>query len=380
MRILSFTLSAVLLLFLNCSGTHSENETTNEIDKVNLEENKKPSIEEMIGQMLMVGVDATALKQNTSVIKYLKANTLGGVILYEKNISKVNSKELLKSFCTDIQKQSSGYVFIGIDQEGGLVNRLKTKYGFPASVTATFLGDKNNADTTSFYASRMANTISHLGINVNFAPCVDLCSNPNNPIIAKPKRCFSDNPELVAEHAGIFNTELMNKGVLPVLKHFPGHGSSRGDTHLDMADVTQTWNENELIPYQKLIEQNNVPAIMSAHIINANLDSDTIPSTLSKSILTDLLRTKMGFNGVIFSDDMQMKAISKYYGLENAIEMAVNAGVDVLMFSGNIPGTSTPTIERVHTTFNKLLKEDKITEERLYESYVRIMDLKETLK
>jgi beta-N-acetylhexosaminidase len=380
MRILSFTLSAILLLFLNCSGTHPEIEEKKGEVRSDPTEIIKPSIEEMIGQMLMVGVDANTLKQNPSVIKYLKANTLGGIILYEKNISKVNSKELLKSFCTDIQKQSSNYVFIGIDQEGGLVNRLKTKYGFPASVTATFLGDKNNADTTTFYASRMANTISDLGINVNFAPCVDLCSNPNNPIIAKPKRCFSDNPELVAEHAGIFNTELMNKGVLPVLKHFPGHGSSRGDTHLDMADVTQTWNENELIPYQKLIEQNNVPAIMSAHIINANLDSDTIPSTLSKSILTDLLRTKMGFNGVIFSDDMQMKAISKYYGLENAIEMAVIAGVDVLMFSGNIPGTDTPTIERVHTTFRKLLKDGKITEDRIYESYVRIIDLKKTLK
>ena len=166
---------------------------------------------------------------------------------------------------------------------------------------------------------------------------------------------------------------------MPVLKHFPGHGSSKGDTHLGMADVTEVWTENEIVPYRALIKKDLAQAIMSAHIINAKLDPDTLPSTLSKPILTGMLRNDLGFKGVIFSDDMQMRAISDHYGLENAILMAVNAGIDVLMFSGNIPGTETPTIERVFATFNKLIEEGKISEKRLLESYERIQAVKSKL-
>lgn len=342
--------------------------------------NEKPSIDQMIGQMIIVGIDGTTLKQNPNISKYLKTNNLGGIILYEKNIAKVNSKATLQQLCNEIQAQSDDFTFIGIDQEGGTVNRLKTKYGFPKSVTASYLGNLNNTDSTFFYAQIMAQTINELGINVNFTPCVDLCSNPNNPIIAKYGRCFSDDPEVVVKHAAIFSETLIKAKILPVLKHFPGHGSSRGDTHLGIADVTDVWTKNELVPYQKLIDQNLAPAIMSAHIINANLDSDTLPSTLSKPILTGMLRNDLGFKGVIFSDDMQMRAISDHYGLENAIYLAVNAGVDVLMFSGNIAGTETPTIDRVFAAFKKLIDEGKISEERLTQSYDRIMALKSEMK
>lgn len=335
-------------------------------------EDPKPRLEQLIGEMIIVGVDGTTLSQNPSVKKYLEKDELGGIILYEKNISKVNSAELLKSFCAEIQKTSPNFTFIGIDQEGGTVNRLKTKYGFPKSVTAKYLGDLNNVDSSKYYAEVMSKTLIDLGINVNFTPCVDLCSNPDNPIIAKYGRCYSDNPEIVTRHASIFSNTLWENKILPVLKHFPGHGSSQGDTHLGMADVTTVWTKNELVPYEQMIKNGAAPAIMSAHIINAKLDSDTLPSTLSKPILTGLLRNQLGFKGLIFSDDMQMRAISDHYGLENAILMAVNAGIDVLMFSGNIPGTETPTIERVHKTFKKLVDEGKISEERLLESYIRI--------
>lgn len=373
MRVLSFILIAGVSLFLNCSNTAEKTQTVKQIDE-------KPSRSEMIGQMIMVGVDGTRLNQNPSVSKYLKAGHLGGVIFYEKNIDKVNPKEALMGFCDEIQSASKDLTLIGIDQEGGKVNRLKSKYGFPESVTAMYLGKENNIETTQKYANEMGRTIQELGINVNFAPCVDLCSNPSNPIIAKPERCFSDNPEVVARHAQVFSNTLLEYKILPVLKHFPGHGSSKGDTHLGMADVTEVWQENELIPYKMLIQENSAPAIMSAHIINAKLDPDTLPSTLSKMVLSGILREEMGFKGVVFSDDMQMRAISDHYGLEKAIELAVNAGIDILMFSGNIAGTDTPTIERVHRTFNKLIEEGKITEERLFASYQRVKLLKEKLR
>ena len=340
---------------------------------------EKPSISKLIGQMIIVGVDGTQLNQNASVKSYLEKGELGGIIFYEKNISKVASAKTITTFCQEIQKSSPNKIFIGIDQEGGTVNRLKTKYGFPKSVTAKYLGELDNEDSTAFYAETMSKTLVDLGINVNFTPCVDLCSNPDNPIIAKYGRCFSDNPEMVTKHASIFSTILLKNKILPVLKHFPGHGSSKGDTHLGMADVTDVWTKNELVPYQQMINNGAAPAIMSAHIINANLDPDTLPSTLSKPILTGMLRNDLGFKGLIFSDDMQMRAISDHYGLENAILMAVNAGVDVLMFSGNIPGTETPTIERVQNTFKKLVTEGKISEERLLESYTRIQAAKSNM-
>ena len=371
-KVLVLSLLAFVFSALQCGNTSNSSETIKP-------EPSKPTLDELIGEMIIIGIDGTQLSQTPAVKKYLAAGNLGGIILYEKNIAKTNSKVTLKTLCNEIQSQSNKTVFIGIDQEGGTVNRLKTKYGFPKSVTAKYLGELNNVDSSKAYAQTMAKTIKELGINVNFTPCVDLCSNPNNPIIAKYGRCYSDNPQIVATHAGIFSETLFENNILPVLKHFPGHGSSKGDTHLGMADVTEVWTENELVPYRALIKKDLAQAIMSAHIINAKLDPDTLPSTLSKPILTGMLRNDLGFKGVIFSDDMQMRAISDHYGLENAILMAVNAGIDVLMFSGNIPGTETPTIERVFATFNKLIEEGKISEKRLLESYERIQAVKSKL-
>ena len=371
-KVLVLSLLAFVFSALQCGNTSNSSETIKP-------EPSKPTLDELIGEMIIIGIDGTQLSQTPAVKKYLAAGNLGGIILYEKNIAKTNSKTTLKTLCKEIQSQSNKTVFIGIDQEGGTVNRLKTKYGFPKSVTAKYLGELNNLDSSRAYAQTMAKTIKELGINVNFTPCVDLCSNPNNPIIAKYGRCYSDNPQIVATHAGIFSETLFENNILPVLKHFPGHGSSKGDTHLGMADVTEVWTENELVPYRALIKKDLAQAIMSAHIINAKLDPDTLPSTLSKPILTGMLRNDLGFKGVIFSDDMQMRAISDHYGLENAILMAVNAGIDVLMFSGNIPGTETPTIERVFATFNKLIEEGKISEKRLLESYERIQAVKSKL-
>ena len=371
-KVLVLSLLAFVFSALQCGNTSNSSETIKP-------EPSKPTLDELIGEMIIIGIDGTQLSQTPAVKKYLAAGNLGGIILYEKNIAKTNSKVTLKTLCNEIQSQSNKTVFIGIDQEGGTVNRLKTKYGFPKSVTAKYLGELNNVDSSKAYAQTMAKTIKELGINVNFTPCVDLCSNPNNPIIAKYGRCYSDNPQIVATHAGIFSETLFENNILPVLKHFPGHGSSKGDTHLGMADVTEVWTENEIVPYRALIKKDLAQAIMSAHIINAKLDPDTLPSTLSKPILTGMLRNDLGFKGVIFSDDMQMRAISDHYGLENAILMAVNAGIDVLMFSGNIPGTETPTIERVFATFNKLIEEGKISEKRLLESYERIQAVKSKL-
>jgi beta-N-acetylhexosaminidase len=165
-----------------------------------------------------------------------------------------------------------------------------------------------------------------------------------------------------------------------VVKHFPGHGSSTSDSHLGVTDVTKTWKASELTPYKTLIKNGLVEAVMTAHIVNAQLEPSKLPATLSKKIMTDLLRKKLDFKGVIFSDDMHMKAITDEYGMEDAIEKAINAGVDVLMFSGNITGVGSATADHVMNIILKLIKNGKVSEKSINASYDRIMRMKNNRK
>jgi len=235
---------------------------------------------------------------------------------------------------------------------------------------------KYGLDSVRFYGETTAATLAGLGINVNFAPVVDLASNPNNPIIATKERAFSANPDSVALFAKEFIKQHRKLGIVTSLKHFPGHGSSKDDTHLGIADVTNTWNENELIPYRNLIDSGYIDAIMTAHIVNKKLDEKGLPGTLSKKITNDLLREKLHFNGVVFSDDMQMHAIAKQYSLDEAILMAINAGVDILTFSNNIVGSQDRAADKVHQIIRKFVEDGTISKERIDQSYERIMKLK----
>jgi beta-N-acetylhexosaminidase len=160
------------------------------------------------------------------------------------------------------------------------------------------------------------------------------------------------------------------------LKHFPGHGSSKEDTHFGVADVTTTWNERELRPYKTLLDSGYVDAVMTSHIVNKNLDPAGYPGTLSKDILDGILRKRLGFNGVVFSDDMQMHAISKNFGLEETIKLAINAGVDVMCFSNNIAGSDERTVDKVHAIIKKLVQDGQISAARIEESFQRILQLK----
>lgn len=333
------------------------------------------SLDFKIGQMLIVGVSGTSIQDNPSVASDIKAGRVGGVILFEKNIASTNSFVNLKRFTTDLERDAPLPLFVAIDQEGGLVNRLKEKYHFPKSVTAEYLGKTRTPDSTKFYAEITAATLAGLGINVNFAPVVDI-QIPGNPVISKTGRAYSANPDSVAMHAKEVVEAMRAFGVISVLKHFPGHGSSRADSHLGIADVTNYWKDNELTPYKKLLSENQVDAVMSAHIVNKKLDKEGLPGTLSDKIINGLLRKKMGYQGVVFSDDMQMHAITKYYGLEKAVKLSINAGIDVIMFSNNIQGSENRTVDTVHEIIKKLVKNGEISEARINESYQRIIKLK----
>ena len=345
---------------------------------VGQKENKVDSLDIKIGQMVMVGYSGTSFRNDDPIVDDIKNGMVGGVILFEKNISDSNSVVRLKQLIYAMQSIAPVPLVMAIDQEGGSVNRLKTKYGFPKSVTAAYLGEQNNNDTTKFYGQLTAAILAGLGFNVNFSPVLDLASNPDNPIIAKYGRAFSADKDIVTNHAEIIIREHTRLKVVTVGKHFPGHGSSEADTHLGIADVTNTWDESELYPYQKLIDAGVLPAVMSAHIVNEKLDPERLPGTLSKKILHGILREKMGFEGVVFSDDMQMHAITEHFGLEKAIELGINAGLDVIIFSNNIQNSENRTVDVVHDIIKKKVKTGIIPMSRIDESYDRIMRLKKS--
>ncbi|MGF1671673.1 MAG: glycoside hydrolase family 3 protein [Balneolaceae bacterium] len=341
---------------------------------------QEPSIDFKIGQMLKIGFRGLDISESSHIIRDLEEYHLGGVVLFDYDVPNrepvrnVESPAQVRKLVSDLKKHSFAPLLVTIDQEGGRVARLKTQYGFPASVSAQHLGESNMEDSTRFYTEITAQTLAGLGINTNLAPVADVNLNPENPIIGGIGRSFSGDPETVTKHASWFIESHHKHGVFTTLKHFPGHGSSEDDSHLGLVDVTELWSETELIPYRNLINDGFTDIIMTAHIFNENWDSE-YPATLSGNVITGILREDLGFDGVVMSDDMQMDAIRAHYGLETAIEKAINAGVDILSFANN--SVYDPDIvPKAHEIINKLLDEGRVSKERIDEAYQRIVVLK----
>ena len=337
----------------------------------------KDSIDIMIGQMIMIGIgDFNLVDGDEPIFNEVKSGKVGGVVLYEKNILFESPKPELALLVDMLQKNAQIPLFISIDEEGGWVTRLKTRYGFPKNVSAQYLGDLDNLDSTRYYANQTAKILSSFGINMNYAPVVDINLNPRNPVIGKIERSYSSDYEKVIAHANIVIEEHRKQKVVPVLKHFPGHGSSRSDTHLGLTDVTESWQMEEVYPYSALIDSGKVNAVMTAHIVNKSLDDSKIPATLSKRVVTGLLRDFLHFKGVIISDDMQMGAIDNEFGLREAIRLSLLAGVDILMFANNVSDDNRVSATTIHAIIKDLVFERIISEEQIRAAYKRIMKLK----
>lgn len=331
----------------------------------------------------MIGFKGFEVSDTSHIIRDIQDYHLGGVVLFDfdvptgQPVRNIESPEQVKTLISQLNDLSDEPLFIAVDQEGGRVARLKESRGFLPNVSAEYLGEIDNIDSTRHYAETMANQLQELGFNVNFAPVVDLNINPDNPVIGRIERSFSANPDLVEKQASIFLEEFSEHNILGVLKHYPGHGSAWNDSHVGMADVTETWDDVELDPYRDLINSDYRFAIMTAHVLNENLDEEW-PATLSKEIQTDLLRNELGFEGVLFSDDMQMEAIRSFYGLETAITRAINAGVDVVVF-GNNSVYWPDIVPRAVEIIKRKIEDGEISQKRIDESYNRIMIAKENL-
>lgn len=343
-----------------------------------------PSLDEMIGQMIMVGFRGMTVEESDHIREDITERRIGGVILFDydvpsrRPVRNIQSPEQVRSLISGLNGLSDTPLFIAVDQEGGRVNRLKERFGFPATVSHQYLGRTNHPDTTRTHASSTATLLRGLGFNVNFAPVVDVNINPENPVIGKLERSFSGDASLVAKHAGVFIEEHRSNGVIATVKHFPGHGSAWNDSHYGLADVSETWKPVELQPYRQLISQGLVDMVMSAHIFHSDWH-DELPATLNPEIMTGLLRQELGFEGVLVSDDMQMGAITEFFGLEQAVVLAVNAGIDLLIFANNSvyePEIASKVIEIIREN----VASGRIQESRIRESYARIMELKNRMK
>ena len=335
-----------------------------------------------MGQLLLIGFRGPQLDAETAdALNRIKP---GGVILFDYDgpsggevPRNIVSPEQLRQLIADLQASTDIPYFVAIDAEGGFVNRLKERYGFTVAVpSAQTLGQGSSSDTAAAIDA-LAAQLNELGINWNLAPVVDVNVYPESPAIGAWERSFSDDPAVVAEHAAAFIDALKQRRVIPTLKHFPGHGSAVGDTHLGVTDVTSSYvAEDELGPYRELIAGGYDDVVMTSHIVNRNLDATAAPATLSAPIMTDLLRNDLGFEGVVVSDDMQMGAIVTEYTMEMAVITAINAGVDVILIANQAPEYDFGQIGELKQAIVDAVLSGAIPEDRIYESVERILWLK----
>ncbi len=345
----------------------------------------KKTLDEKIGSMIMVGFMGTSAPQNSQICKDINRYNLAGVILFDMNpinhkkAKNISSKNQVAKLTRELQACSKdGRLLIAVDQEGGRVQRLKTKYGFygkfPKAKDVIRLSDEQ----VQWHYNKMGAELMSVGINYNLAPDVDLAINKRNHVIYKLGRSFGANPKQVVHYASIFMNAMHNNGVLTSLKHFPGHGSSLGDTHKGFVDVTNLWQRKELEPYRLLSQLHSIDSVMVAHVFNKKLDSK-YPATLSKKIVNGLLRQNFGFNGVVITDDLQMGAINKRYGLRNTLKLAINAGDDILLFGNQLSVKSMVKTKTLVNTIKNLLKRKEISLADIEASNIRVENLKAKL-
>jgi beta-N-acetylhexosaminidase len=351
----------------------------------------KSPMDDMISEMIMVGFREAEIDEGTPIYETIKNGYAKGVILFSRDWPSdftrdrnVKSKAQVTQLCNTLQKIGNNKLLIAIDEEGGRVSRLNVNSGYANADSAENIGAKNDLNLTREWSALTARKVKESGINVNFAPDVDLAIEKTTGAIGRLKRSFSDNPDVVIKNATVFIEEHRKQKVLTSIKHFPGHGSAKGDTHEGFTDITRLWQPAELLPFKTLIANNSVDMVMTSHLFNANFD--TLPATLSQKMITGKLRNELGFKGVVVSDDMHMGAMTKNFTFEKSIELAINAGVDILIFSNNMAPIKTETNlvdpydsfvgAKVFFSIKKLVKEGKISPERIKESYQRIMAMK----
>lgn len=337
-------------------------------------------LDQLIGQLIIAGFRSDKVSDTTNICRYIKKYKLSGVILYDEDLEKIGpgtrnikSPGQIKKLTDNLQSASETPLFISIDQEGGHVNRLKPSYGFQEFPSWKHIGSLDNTLITREFSNSISSALFKAGINLNFAPVLDL-DYGDETYIGKLERAFHGNPKKVIEHSKIFIETLRNDNIISCGKHFPGQGSGFGDTHQGFIDISAYWSVADLLPYTELIESNHLDLIMVSHVFNDKFDTE-LPSSLSHETITNSLRNDLNFKGAVICDDPSMKAISDNYELENMFSLMINAGVDLLCLGNNLKYDPHYIPKAVKAIKNSIEK-NNIPIEKLHQAIQRINTLK----
>ena len=316
--------------------------------------------EEKVGQLLIAGFYETEAGEEAR--SYIQDYHVGGLILYGRN---VESAQQLTDLTNGLKALAGDGIplFLSTDQEGGMVERM------PSEIQK--LPNAYDVSDPTAFGAALGTECAAFGLNTDFAPSLDIWSNPNNTVIGR--RAFGSDAETVTQRGLACLTAMEESGTIPVVKHFPGHGDTDTDSHVGLPVVDKTREElleMELLPFQAAIDA-GAPAVMVGHILMTQIDPDK-PATLSSEVVTGLLREELGFDRVVFTDDLTMGAITQNYGLGEAAVLAVEAGCDVLLVCHEAG-----SVDQVYTALLDAVDTGRITEDRLDQSVRRILTLKQ---
>lgn len=360
------------LLLVGCStnNNHSNdlyggNDNLSRIDKLVDDTLDNMTLDEKIGQMMIVFYNSSKVDDNLrSALNDVKP---GGFILFKDNIT---TYEDTLTFIKEVKATSDIPMFISIDQEGGNVQRLLALQDMEVSNIPymNYVGKTEDCEIAYDIGKTIAEELRVFGINMDFAPVIDVYSNPNNTVIGK--RSFGNSSELVSKMGISLASGLLDSGVIPVYKHFPGHGNTSVDSHVSLPVVNKSKEELlelDLVPFKDAIEK-GASVIMIGHLSVPSITGDNTPASLSKPLITDFLKAELGYDGLVITDALNMGALTNYYSQEEIYVKAIEAGVDILL----MPSSSRKALVAVKNAVG----EGVISEERIDESVRKILKLK----
>lgn len=323
---------------------------------------------QLIGQHMLIGVSGASLTADEK--KFIIENNISGVVLFARNCKEPRQ---IRDLCAELQSlrhqmSDKAPLFIGIDMEGGRVHRLKPP--FTQWPPLKNIGDLDAPTVAFHFAQRMGRELMAIGINLDFAPCIDVFSNPANTVIGD--RAISSDPHQVEKMASALIRGYIKSGILSCAKHFPGHGNTLIDSHeelpIEEADLRRL-NEVELVPFRKAL-RSRVDMVMTAHILFKNIDPKW-PVTMSEFFLKKLIREEMKYKGLIITDDLDMKAMAKHYPKEQIPVYAMQAGADLLLYC-NEPDSPPAAIDGLISA----VAQGQIKKTDLEATHKRILDVK----
>jgi len=338
-----------------------------------------PGLDAMIGQMLLIGFHGTSPsgKDARRIARQIAKGQIGGVILMDRNIRSPRQVRAMTS-----RFLSTGYPLtpiISVDQEGGLVQRLSARKGFKAYPTARTVARLYKPEKAHFIYKSMAQELANAGFNLNYGPVLDLNLNRRNPVIGRLGRSYGAKPERVVAYARAFISAHREANVLTSVKHFPGHGSSWSDSHKRFVDLTKTWKDIELEPYMALARDGAIDTLMVGHLYHPDFSNNQrLPATLTSTAIEGWVRGRLGFQGVVITDDLEMGAITRYHNLRTTLIKAVQSGNDILMFSA--AGADPKFVPKATRILREAVNDGTIARKRIAQAYARIKSLKQRLR